>query len=284
MKGIDTEWIDAGHRRYASYTNISPGRYTFQARAVTRSGNASSNTISVDIIVKPPYWQSWWFRTSVILAVLLILFGLHQFRIQRLLAIEKLRIRIASDLHDDIGSALTRISITSEQIQNTKDSDRIRLLSKKIGTTSREIVTTMSDIVWSIDSRNDNLTDLIDRMHDIVYKQLVTKDIKVSFKTKGVEKNKNITVDKRQNLFYIFKEAINNIVKHSGATEVSISLNNGSRKFIMIISDNGKGFEQDEIKHGNGLRNMVMRAKRLNAAFDIRSANGTKLELIMKNL
>ena len=284
MKGTDTEWIDAGHRRYASYTNISPGRYTFQAKAVTRSGNASSNIISIDIIVKPPYWQSWWFRTSAILAILLILLGLHQFRIQRLLAIEKLRIRIASDLHDDIGSALTRISIISEQIQSTKDNDRIRLLSKKIGTTSREIVTTMSDIVWSIDSRNDNLTDLVDRMHDTVYKQLVTKDIKVSFKIKGFEKNKNITVDKRQNLFYIFKEAINNIVKHSGATEVSISLNNGSKQFIMIISDNGKGFEQNDIEHGNGLRNMVMRARRLKASFDISSTNGTKIVLIMKNI
>ncbi len=284
MKGIDTEWIDAGHRRYASYTNISPGRYTFQARAVTRSGNVSCNTISVDIIVKPPYWQSWWFRTSVILAVLLILFGLHQFRIQRLLAIEKLRIRIASDLHDDIGSALTRISITSEQIQNTKDNNRIRLLSKKIGTTSREIVTTMSDIVWSIDSRNDNLTDLIDRMHDIVYKQLVMKDIKVTFESAGLEKNKKITVDKRQNIFYIFKEAINNIVKHSDATEVFISLKNENRKFTMTISDNGKGFDQEEIKRGNGLRNMLMRAKRLKASFDISSSGGTKIVLLMKGL
>ena len=284
MKGIDTEWIDAGNRRYASYTNISPGSYTFQARALTRKGNESSNTISIDIIVKPPYWRSWWFRTSAILTILLILLGLHQFRIQRLLAIEKLRIRIASDLHDDIGSALTRISIISEQIQNTKDSNRIRLLSKKIGTTSREIITTMSDIIWSIDSRNDNLSDLIDRMHDTVYKQLVMKDIKVSIETTGMEKDKKIAIDKRQNIFYIFKEAINNIVRHSNATEVFISLKNENRKFIMTISDNGKGFDKEKIKQGNGLRNMLMRANRLKAGFDISSSGGTKIVLLMKGL
>ncbi len=121
-------------------------------------------------------------------------------------------------------------------------------------------------------------------MHDIVYKQLVMKDIKVTFESAGLEKNKKITVDKRQNIFYIFKEAINNIVKHSDATEVFISLKNENRKFTMTISDNGKGFDQEEIKRGNGLRNMLMRAKRLKASFDISSSGGTKIVLLMKGL
>ncbi len=284
LKGLDEDWVNAGTRRYAIYTNIPPGAYTFKAKAVTGSEVESRNTISVDIRIKPPFWRTWWFITSMTLLVLLILYGLYRLRIQKFLAIEKLRVRIASDLHDDIGTSLTRISITSEQIQNSNDRHRIQSLSDNIGVTSREIVSTMSDIVWSIDSRNDNLYDLTDRMQDLAYKQLVSKDIKVNFKKSGFEKNKKITVDKRQNIFYIFKEAVNNIVKHSHATEIDITLKNDADGFFMEISDNGTGFDAEKIKHGNGIRNMHMRAKRLNANFEIKTVEGTKIILAMRKL
>ncbi len=284
MKGFEPDWTDAGNRRYANYTNIPPGNYTFQVKAKTASGMKSSNVVSFNIKIKPPYWQTWWFRISASLLFLLILYGLYRLRIQKLLAIEKLRISIASDLHDDIGSALTRISIISEQLQTGKDGKKNSSALKNINTTSREVVSTMGDIVWSVDSRNDSLADLIDRMHDHAYTQLISKEIQVNFETSGFEKNKKLEVDKRQNIFYIFKEAVNNIVKHSGATEVTISLLNDHKKFRMEISDNGNSFNPEDIRRGNGIRNMRMRAERINAELNITSDNGTKIVLSMKNL
>jgi len=284
MSGVDPDWVNSGNRHYVSYTNIAPGEYIFQAKATNRDGFYSDKLLSVKVTIKPPYWQTWWFRSVVLVFIILVLYGLHRLRVEKLLAIEKLRVRIASDLHDDIGSSLTRISITSEQIQNIDDKAKIRLLSEKIGNTSREIVSTMSDIVWSIDSRNDSLNDLLDRMHDLVYKNLVMRDIKVSFKSSGLEENKKIPVDKRQNLFYIFKEVINNIVKHSEADEVKIVLKNSVAGFNMEISDNGKSFDIDKITHGNGLRNIRMRADRLNAKIDFIVSDGVKVILVMKRI
>ena len=284
MKGVDKNWINSGNRRYVSYTNVTPGNYVFQVRGTNRDGIFSKNALSVRIVILPPWWQTWWFRSLVVIAVILLFYALHRLRVQKLLAIEKLRIRIASDLHDDVGSALTRISITSEQIQTLNDHNRIQNLSKNIGTMSRDIISTMSDIVWSIDSRNDNLSELLDRMQDHAYKNLVMNEIKVSLKTSGMDKSKKIKIDHRQNIFYIFKETINNIVKHSNATEVKIILKNEGKEFFMEIADNGTGFSAEKFKKGNGLRNMQMRAKRMNAKLDISNNNGVKVSLRMNRL
>ena len=284
LTGVDKSWINSGVRRYVSYTNVPPGEYDFQVKGTNRDGVFSKNVLSLQIVILPPYWQTWWFRSLIAMAVFLLFYVLHRIRVQKLLAIEKLRVRIASDLHDDIGSALTRISITSEQIQTLKDSNKIQALSKKIGTMSRDIISTMSDIVWSIDSRNDNLSELLDRMRDHAYRNLVVKEIIVTFETTGMEKSKKIKLDRRQNIFYIFKEAINNIVKHSNATEVKIILKNEGSAFFMEITDNGTGFSAEKIRKGNGLRNMQMRAKRLNANLNISSNNGVKVSLMMKKL
>lgn len=157
-------------------------------------------------------------------------------------------------------------------------------MSKRIGTVSREIISTMSDIVWSIDSRNDSLLELIDRMHEYTYNDLSMKDMSILFHQEGLDKNKKIPVNYRQNIFYIFKEAVNNTVKHSGATEIKINLLNQHNHFIMEISDNGKGFDPENISGGNGLRNIRMRAKRLKADLDIDAQHGVKVTLKMKRL
>jgi ligand-binding sensor domain-containing protein/two-component sensor histidine kinase len=284
MKGIEDKWIDAGKRRYASYTNIPPGDYTFQVKAVSYAGVPSDNTLSIGVTITPPFRQTIWFKGIMLLIILLIFYSLHKIRLQKLLAIEKLRLRIASDLHDDIGSALTRIAITSEQIQGSNDKERNKKLTKAIGETSREVISSMSDIVWSIDSRNDSISDIIDRMKDLTYSTLMQKEIKVDFRISGLNKEKKVPVNIRQNLFYIFKESINNIVKHSNATEVTILFMNTDSNFILEISDNGSGFNPEEVKTGNGLRNMKLRASAIKAELKTETSNGVKITLIMKRL
>ena len=206
------------------------------------------------------------------------------YRIQKIRDIERLRVRIASDLHDDIGSSLTRITIHSQQIQNNKNKIVVGSSIEKIGELSREIISTMSDIVWSIDARNDTLTDMLDRIHDFAYDTLSENDIAVSFHEEGMDKNKKIDVLLRQNIFSIFKESVNNIVKHAEADKVEIVLKNYEKVFQMKISDNGKGFDEERIKKGNGLQNMKMRAKRIGATLDILNSQGTIIYLQAKSL
>ena len=284
LDGVDKEWIDAGTRRYASYTNIDPGNYVFRVRGTNSDGVWSLNEASLRIIIAPPYWRKTWFQVLVIAAIAFILYNLHRYRIRRLLEIERLRIRIASDLHDEIGSSLTRIAIHSEQIQSSQDENRIVSSSKKIGTISMEVISTMSDIVWSIDARNDSMNDLLERIYDFTLNTLSVQDVKVSFVQKGLDKSKKIKINYRQNIYYILKEVINNIVKHSSASEVNISAVNDEKNFIMQIHDNGKGFDPTQKQSGNGLKNMQMRAERIGGKLTISTNNGTHIKLIMNRL
>jgi signal transduction histidine kinase len=215
---------------------------------------------------------------------LMSFYGIHLYRIRRVREIERLRIRIASDLHDDIGSALTRISVHSQQIMSQEELGIIRRSTGKINELSREMLTTMSDIVWSIDARNDTLADFLSRMQDLTHSLLSDQDIRVSFKHKGMDVRRPLKVHVRQNLYYIFKEAIHNIAKHSGADQVEIEIENIHSEFRMKISDSGTGYDPGSVKGGNGIRNMRMRAGRINASLEILPVNGVVIVLKMKGL
>lgn len=284
MEGIDPDWVIAGKRRYASYTDIKPGDYNFLVMGTNSDGVWNEIPASFRVQITPPYWQTWWFRTLVGLVLIAFARLILTYRIRKMREIEKLRLRIASDLHDDIGSSLTHITIHSqlagEKINNPKALSSL----EKIAELSREVISTMSDIVWSIDARNDNISDMLDRMRDFAYSSLAEKDISVRFKQKGLDRNKKMDVLFRQNLFSIYKEAVNNILKHSGATEVNIVLVNSYKDFKMKIRDNGSGFDQEGIRKGNGLQNMKMRANRLGGNLDIINSEGTTILLKTKNL
>lgn len=284
MTGVDKDWVFSDKRRYTSYTNLDPGNYTFKVMGTNSDGLWSNKIAEFAIEITPPYWHTWWFRILLVLLVIGLVYLFMTYRINKIKDIEKLRLRIASDLHDDIGSSLTRITIHSQQIQTSNDKEKVAESIDKIGELSRDIISTMSDIVWSIDIRNDCLPDMLDRMRDFAYNTLSEKDIMVTIHSEGMEKNKKIDVLFRQNIFSIFKESINNIVKHAEADKVEIVLKNSEKEFIMKISDNGKGFEEDTVKKGSGLQNMRMRASRIGASLEITNAQATIILLKSKKL
>jgi two-component sensor histidine kinase len=284
LEGIDEEWIYSGDRNFAAYTKIDPGEYHFRVRGTNSDGRWSEAEASIWLTITPPFWQRWWFRGTMILLGLLGIYAIHLYRIRRVREIERLRTRIASDLHDDIGSALTRISVHSQQIMSQEELGRIRQSTRKISELSREVVSTMSDIVWSIDARNDTLADMLSRMQDLTHSLLADHDIQVSFSHKGMDLKKPLKVQYRQNLYYIFKEAIHNIAKHSGADRVEIEIENTHAGFQMKIADNGSGYDPVSTKGGNGIRNMQMRAGRMGAKLAITTDQGVLIDLKMKSL
>ena len=282
LEGFDQDWIYSGSRRYASYTNLDPGGYTFRVIGSNSDGVWNENGASVQILIKPPFWHTWWFRFLSILIISGILYQLYKYRVSKLLEIERMRIRIASDLHDDIGSTLTKIAIHSEVIRSTDNKNKIVESSQKIGRMSREIISSMSDIVWSIDARNDTLRNLIDRMRDFSSTSFAEKNIKLSFKNTLSNEHKKIPVHFRQNIFLIFKEAIHNILKHTDATEVCIDFSGTGNKFRLCISDNGEGIDENNSGNGNGIKNMKLRADRIHSVIDINNNNGTEVCLYGK--
>jgi hypothetical protein len=284
MEGIDEEWILSGDRNFASYTKIDPGNYLFRVKGTNSDGRWSDHEVGLIVEITPPIWQRWWFRSILITMGLILIYAIHLYRIRRVREIERLRTRIASDLHDDIGSALTRISVHSQQILARKDPERIVESTEKINELSRDTISTMSDIVWSIDARNDTLSDFLGRMQDLTHSMLSEGDINVSFRQKGMDSRRPLRVEVRQNLYYIFKEAIHNIARHSGASSVEISVDNSVSMFRMVISDNGSGYDPESVKGGNGLKNMRMRALRIGASLEMSTSSGCEIKLEMRGI
>lgn len=281
LVGFNNDWIDNGTTNFASFTNLNPGFYRLEVMATTNPLLWGSNRASIDFEVLPPFWRTWWFLAALSVSILSLLFFIHQYRISQKLQVERLRTKIASDLHDEIGSSLTRISMYSELLSTGTDQEKISY-QNDIREISREVVSTMSDIVWSIDNRSDTLGDLILRMKDFALQFLTPKNIDVKFITHHLNERIVLTPQLKQNLYLIYKESLHNVVKHSEAKNVIVEIQNTASSFSLVIIDDGKGFDNTSVSEGNGLRNMQRRANDIQANLSMEQTKGTKV--ILKRL
>jgi len=277
MEGFDNDWINSGSRRYVTYTNLDPGKYIFRVKGSNNDGIWNDTGAQIAITVLPPLWRTWWFISSAIILIVGIIVLIIYFRIKNLLDIERLRIKLAADLHDNIGSSLTEISILSEVISKkikTEDND-IKKSLNMISNSSRNLIDNMSDIVWLVNPKRDSLYDLILRLRDI-YSEL-SSYTSISFKSENIKSLEKISLsmEHRQHLYLIFKEAINNSITHGSCSEINLDASVKGGKLQMILKDNGKGFFPNESSNGgNGLVNMKNRAKIIGGNLDIHSKIG----------
>ncbi len=277
LKGLNNGWITTGERR-VQYTNLSGGSYVFEVAAGNEWGYWSK-PLRYAFTIYPPWWETWWFRLLVISVILLALWQLYQLRIRHLVQVERIRSKIASDLHDDVGSMLTRIHQGSEIVQLSTDPEKINKTARRIGQLTRETAQTFSDIIWSIEAQNDTIGNLIDRMQDLRYQLLSDRDIAVKFHIRGLDKEKSLDGSKRQHIYLIYKEALNNIAKYANADQVEIRLINDKKHFILEVEDNGIGISEKNRFHGHGLLSMKRRAEQLKGKLTIQNKNGTTVRL-----
>ena len=274
MEGFDHDWISAGKRRYVTYTNLDPGEYIFRVKGSNNDGIWNESGTQVIIRILPPLWRTWWFVSSVLLLVGVIITLIIYFRVKHLLDIERLRIKLAADLHDNIGSSLTEISILSEVISKkikTED-EGIRKSLNMISNSSRNLIDNMSDIVWLVNPKRDSLYDLILRLRD-TYSEL-SSYTSISFRSENIKSLEKVSLpmEKRQHLYLIFKEAINNCITHSECSEITLDASVKGSKLLMTLKDNGIGFSPEVISNGgNGLNNIKERAKTIGGNLNIES-------------
>ena len=217
--------------------------------------------------------------TGFALLILTTFFAYNSYRTRQQLKVQKLRNKIASDLHDDVGSTLSSISMFSQMAQQ-QSKETIPLL-ESIGDYSRKMLDAMADIVWTINPENDQFEQIILRMRNFAYDLLGTKNIEFEFDADEDVTNMKLSMDVRKNIYLIFKEATNNMAKYSGADQASFSIKNEKNNLIMLIHDNGKGFNTLQATNGNGLKNMRKRAEEMGADLRIESGlgKGTTIEL-----
>lgn len=282
LEGFNEQWISSGTHQSATFTNLDGGTYTFRVKGANNDGLWNEAGDWVVIVVHPPFWATWWFWMIGAAVLSYILYVIYRIRIQQLLRVQQIRMRISRDLHDDVGSTLSSIHMISSMAKGSApDPNRAKSIFETISTASSEAMELMSDIVWSINPLNDTLEMMLVRMRQYASETLEAAGIAFQIGMEENSKHVELPIEKRKEMYLIFKEAINNLAKYSRAQHANIHLSAQAHTITLIIKDDGDGFSPSTVFPGNGLKNMQARATALQGHFSINSApgSGTTLEL-----
>jgi signal transduction histidine kinase/streptogramin lyase len=283
LEGANVDWSAPTEQRTVNFANLAPGHYRFLVRAITSDGVNSSAPASVTFTILPHIWQRWWFYSLIALLLLATAYLLYRYRVRRVIELERVRTRIASDLHDDIGSNLSLIAGLSEvlgQQARRLDSPTAERLSI-IANASRQSVEAMGDIVWAVNPKRDNVIDLAHRMRRFASDSLVGRNIQFHFDAPNPNQNTKINAEVRREVFLVFKEAVNNIARHSGCKTAAASLKSERGTITLKLQDDGQGFDEAASNHGQGLESMRRRAEKLGGRVEMISQPGAGTTVIL---
>lgn len=291
LEGSLLDWSLPTDQRAVEFPKLSPGQYRFLVRAAGVDGASSVAPALVAFTILPPLWLRWWFVALAVLILAGALYTLYRYRLSRALEVERVRMRIATDLHDDIGAGLSRIAILSEVVRQRVGTGDLRVGQQiaSISGASQELVDSMSDIVWAINPQKEHLTDLVHRMRRFASDVLSGRNIEFRFLAPPPEHDFRLGADLRREVYLIFKESINNLARHSGAANAGIELRADRRFLTLQVKDDGHGFDPAALDNGqaeadgdgNGLRSMHTRARRMGGELQILSSKdqGTNIFL-----
>ncbi|MBI3500942.1 MAG: hypothetical protein HY063_04030 [Bacteroidetes bacterium] len=275
LEGFDKDWIfHNAQNRTATYTNLDPGEYIFKVKASNNDGIWNEEGTSVKIFIASPYYKKWWFVLLCVFFTASICYTIYWIRLQRILEMEKVRTNIARDLHDDMGSALSSISIYNEVAKKMTEEKvpEVASVLSNMGDTARESMDNMSDIVWAINPKNDKFSAIMERLRIFANPILEAKEIQLHLQFSESLGDLQLLMQHRKNIYLILKESINNIAKYSEAKNCFIIVEKKEKRMNIQIKDDGKGFEKTELTlGGNGLINMKNRAEELNGSLNISS-------------
>ncbi|REL33562.1 hypothetical protein DYD21_09110 [Rhodohalobacter sp. SW132] len=273
LEGLEDEW-QTTRERTVRYTSLPPGNYNFRVRSYNADGFRSTDEASISFLIKSPIWMQWWFLVLITAGIIgLIFFYYRFFKTRKQVDIERMRVQIASDLHDDVGSSLTELALQTDFLRAGNVSDELRDTLKQLGDQSRKIVSSLDDIVWSIDARNDTAGDVTDRMQDYVNHVFRAGTPDVHYHFENIKMDDRLPVHVKENIYLIFKESVNNIAKHSNADTVDITFVYNGKNFELKVSDNGTQ-SNGKRKSGQGLRNIELRSRRIGADVQIYNSDG----------
>lgn len=285
LEGNDRKWVNLGNKKTVNFSGLSPGDYTLHIRGSNNNGIWSEVPARLNFKIIPPFWQ----RAEFYALVLILAIGVSYLfyrrnlnkKIAQIMKIEKLKLamnedirrKAAADFHDEMGHYLTRINVLTEILkQRLKDTpNEINGLVSSIGEQSQKLYNGTRDFIWTINPDNNTIYELAIRLKD--FGDEMTVDLNINFQILGLNDNlrsKSLTTDNARQLVLIFKEAINNAVKHSGADEIVLSFEEleGEELPQVVLRDNGKGFESLDSGSGNGIQNMRKRAKKLGSQIE----------------
>jgi signal transduction histidine kinase/ligand-binding sensor domain-containing protein len=287
LENFDERWIDAGTRRTASYPHLGAGDYHFRVKASNSDGVWNEAGITLAFAVNPFFWETWWFRVTALVVFTAVVFVIARYVSHRRLrlklraaeqeaAIERERARIARDIHDDLGSRLTKISllsglVTRDRGSPEKSNERIREISE----TARQVLKSLDETVWAVNPRNDTLPHLIDYTAQFAMNFLRTAEIACQLDLPDDPPAIPVSAEVRHQVFLAVKEALNNVVRHAHATRVTLHIRLTDSDLVINLSDDGQGFAAaPDDPNADGLRNLQQRMTQIGGRCEVRSEPG----------
>ena len=287
LNGKASEWISNQHNKQFSFINLAPGDYTIEVRSKNADNAWSVNTAAISFSILKPWYNQGWFYALCLLTTGFVLLTVYNYRIRQIRSVERIRSKLSRDLHDDIGSTLSSINILSQMAKHnapeSSDSKTTDAL-EKINERSQRLLDNMSDIVWSIKPENDTLDEMLIRMRQYATGMLESKGIEYDINFPIEKIDHKLPLEVKNNIYLIFKEAVNNLCKYSDCSKAMLSFTADDRKIFIKIEDNGIGFDPEELQHRNGLNNMKHRAEEIKGKIHIAAelGKGTVIELSIK--
>lgn len=297
LKGVDSDWVDVGSRRSAYYNDVRPGHYVFQVKGCNANGVWNETGASVALILEPHYWQTLWFKALAALVAVMGVSGMARYitgkkmqreleQLERQNAVEKERARIAKDIHDDLGSRLTRMMLLGQRVQEDAASpDKLIVHARKMVDSAVNTMQIMDEIVWAVDPQKDTLNGLVGYIGQYANEFLEGTHIRCRLEMPVQVPSVVIPAEARHELFLALKEALNNAAKHAQASEVHVALRIFDSTVTIVVEDNGCGIRNGHSdRKGSGLENMVKRMEKLGGECRITTAPGagTKVQLTLK--
>ena len=279
MKGYQEEWSEVGAQHFKDYTGVREGRYTFEVRSVSKE-NIASIEDSMEFMVLPPWYRTWWAYGLYGLMVLSFFYILYRIRLAQFLKMERLRLRLAGDLHDEVSATLSSISFFAQAIESEGELEKRRRFVHLISESASDAKSKISDIIWAINPENDDWSSFLLKMHRFAQDTLtslgISHDINILENISG-----ELNMQVRQQLWMMYKEMLTNAARHSKATHITVHLSYKREKLRMVIADDGIGVDVEEYSEGNGLKNIRRRAESIDAKvkFDSAKGAGTRWEL-----
>lgn len=275
------QWREIGTLPIIQFPTLDGGEYLLEISTKEANGRV---LFRLPVSVRQVFWQEWWFLPSMIFYVFIVLgiiaYFFSVYNLRQKLKVQEIRNRIAADLHDEVGSNLNSIAIFVALLRKKAPAALTPLLDK-ITSNSTESVQLIQDTIWAIQSKNDDFQKFIDKIRGFTTQVLAAKNISLVFDNQEVNDKNLLSIEQRKNAYLIFKESINNIVKHAQATKVNIQIWREHNQIFIQIEDNGCGFDTNAVFEGNGLQNFEQRAEESDMKINIESeiGKGTKILL-----
>jgi ligand-binding sensor domain-containing protein/signal transduction histidine kinase len=275
LQGIDKGWVRSETNHIATYAYLPPGSYRFMVKCENGFGMASEKITSFEILVKPPFWQTWWFYGAIFLLLVAVLYLVDRERIKRLLQLQEVRTQIAGNLHKDINITLNNINLLSEiaKIKVDKDITKSKEYIDQINSKSRKMIDDMDDMLWSIDPANDSMEKTLERMTEYADGLKNTHSCSIDVIVDANVKSIRPSMKARHEMFLIFKQALSNIAENSSCTSSLINIDLVKHNLVLKIWDKRDNYDTRTFQHHVQMDDMRKRAAEINAQLDIETDN-----------